>query len=99
MTNDAVPVHAHPSPSQPLEIWATDRIFFVFDGYVLEAFGAGIGSRSHIAHRPRLEFVEKRKVGYVRVTTDYTTPVEVTYDPARRPGLEYLHSVLTAAAR
>lgn len=40
----------------------------------------------------------------MRVNTDYITPVQDTYDPARRPGLEYLHleylqSVLIASAR
>mgnify|MGYP003417599559 CR=1 FL=1 len=99
MSNDDAPVLVRPTPSQPLEIWATDRIFFVFDGFVLEAFGAGMGSRSHIAHHPRLEFLEKRKLPIVRVNTDYRVPLEIAYDPVRRPGLEYLDSVLVASAR
>jgi hypothetical protein len=79
-----------------IEALVDDSTLLVFDGSVLELFGYTDVHRTHVWQRPRLVLVEGKRPR-LEITTARGLRHGMTYDPARRAGLEALDAALAEA--
>jgi len=79
-----------------IEALVDDSTLLVFDGSVLEVFGYTDTHRTHVWQRPRLVLVDGKRPR-LEITTARGLRHGMSYDLARRAGLEALDAALADA--